>query len=59
LVCHRGDAEVKTGRHDWLPVLRKIDVAPEQLAKIKFTVTLPGSLPACADISNGQCSTRR
>jgi hypothetical protein len=29
LVCHRGDAEVKTGRHDWLPVLRKIDVAPE------------------------------
>jgi len=32
-------------RHDprWLPFLRKIGYAPEQLAKIQFTVTLPGA----------------
>jgi hypothetical protein len=54
LVCHRGDAEVKTGRHDWLPVLRKIDVAPEQLAKIKFTVTLPGAASPAAATSAAQ-----
>ncbi|HXS03428.1 MAG TPA: hypothetical protein VN731_03075, partial [Rhodanobacter sp.] len=31
--------------HDprWLPFLRKIGYAPEQLAKIQFTVTLPGA----------------
>ena len=25
----------------WLPLLRKMGVAPEQLAKIEFKVTLP------------------
>ena len=35
-------------RHDprWLPFLRKLGYAPEQLAKIKFTVTLPGAADA-------------
>lgn len=35
-------------RHDprWLPFLRKLGYAPEQLAKIKFTVTLPESAGA-------------
>ncbi len=35
-------------RHDFLPVLRKIDLVPEQLAKIKFTVTLPGAASPAA-----------
>lgn len=30
----------------WLPLMRKLGRAPEQLAKIKFTVTLPGAAGA-------------
>jgi hypothetical protein len=30
----------------WLPFLRKVGKAPEQLAKIEFKVTLPGVAPA-------------
>jgi TolB-like protein/Flp pilus assembly protein TadD len=32
----------------WLPFLRKLGKAPEQLAKIEFKVTLPGGTPAPA-----------
>jgi len=33
----------------WLPFLRKLGYAPEQLAKIPFTVTLPGAAEAGSD----------
>jgi TolB-like protein/Tfp pilus assembly protein PilF len=36
----------------WLPFLRKIGYAPEQLAKIKFTVTLPESADAASDATS-------
>jgi tetratricopeptide (TPR) repeat protein len=40
----------------WLPFLRKIGHAPEQLAKIEFTVTLPGAAGA-ADASSEAASS--
>ncbi len=41
-------------RHDprWLPFLRKLGYAPEQLAKIKFSVTLPGAADAGSDAAS-------
>jgi len=41
-------------RHDprWLPFLRKLGYAPEQLAKIKFTVTLPDAAGAGSEAAS-------
>jgi TolB-like protein/Flp pilus assembly protein TadD len=41
-------------RHDprWLPFLRKLGYAPEQLAKIPFTVTLPGAADGASDAAS-------
>ena len=41
-------------RHNprWLPFLRKIGYAPEQLAKIKFTVTLPDAADAGSEAAS-------
>src|SRR6185312_14688655 len=41
-------------RHDsrWLPFLRKLGYAPEQLAKIQFTVTLPEAADAGSDAAS-------
>jgi tetratricopeptide (TPR) repeat protein len=41
-------------RHDprWLPFLRKLGYAPEELAKIKFTVTLPDAADAGSDAAS-------
>lgn len=36
----------------WLPFLRKLGHAPEQLAKIPFTVTLPGAAEATSDAAS-------
>lgn len=36
----------------WLPLLRKLGSAPEQLAKIQFTVTLPGAADAAGASSS-------
>ena len=48
-------------RHDprWLPFLRKLGHAPEQLAKIKFTVTLPDAAGASSEAASpaGAAST--
>jgi len=41
----------------WLPFVRKIGKAPEQLATIEFKVTLPASEPAGSDASAGSSST--
>jgi hypothetical protein len=41
----------------WLPFLRKIGFAPEQLAKIEFKVTLPKEWQAEANATTGQAST--
>jgi TolB-like protein/Flp pilus assembly protein TadD len=35
----------------WLPLLRKLGLAPEQLAKIQFTVTLPGAAAPAVETS--------
>ena len=42
-VVHRGCPVVRDILHDprWLPFLRQIGKAPEQLAAIKFDVTVP------------------
>ena len=46
-------------RHDprWLPFLRKIGYAPEQLAKIQFTVTLPDAAGAGSDAASAAVET--
>ena len=48
-------------RHDprWLPFLRKIGYAPEQLAKIKFTVPLPDAADAANDATSQAVETSR
>jgi len=46
-------------RHDprWLPFLRKLGYAPEQLAKIQFTVTLPDAADAGSDAASPAVET--
>jgi tetratricopeptide (TPR) repeat protein len=41
----------------WLPFLRKLGYAPEQLAKIKFTVTLPEAADAESDAASSAVET--
>ncbi|OOG53833.1 hypothetical protein B0E47_11520 [Rhodanobacter sp. B05] len=41
----------------WLPFLRKLGYAPEQLAKIKFTVTLPEAADAGSDAASSAVET--
>jgi TolB-like protein/Flp pilus assembly protein TadD len=46
-------------RHDprWLPFLRKLGYAPEQLAKIPFTVTLPDAAAATGEATSPAVET--
>jgi hypothetical protein len=49
-----------TARQDprWLPFLRKLGHAPEQLAKIAFTAAVPGAAALASVRSGGQRGRR-